>query len=73
MKQSIIGFHQDDQEDWVADLNCGHGQHVRHNPPLSSRPWVLTKEGRESFMGSTLYCKKCDEPEEAEPASSLHE
>jgi hypothetical protein len=33
LKQKIIGFHRDDDEDWVADLECGHQQHVRHKPP----------------------------------------
>ena len=42
MKRAITGFHQDDEGHWVADLVCGHTQHVRHNPPLSNRPWVLT-------------------------------
>jgi hypothetical protein len=32
-EQPIIAFHQDEQGDWVADLACGHGQHVRHRPP----------------------------------------
>ena len=60
MKQGIVGFHQDDQGDWVAELHCGHGQHVRHQPPLTSRPWVLSEEGRRSQLGNTLNCKKCD-------------
>lgn len=61
MKQKIIGFHQDEFSDWVADLECGHGQHVRHNPPLSERPWVITEEGRKSHLGEILFCKKCVE------------
>ncbi|HID54037.1 MAG TPA: DUF3565 domain-containing protein [Anaerolineae bacterium] len=40
---------------------CRHQQHIRHNPPLVSRPWVLTPEGREQFLGFELECKKCDE------------
>ena len=32
-KQKIIGFHQDEDGDGVAELGCGHTQHVRHNPP----------------------------------------
>ncbi len=62
MKQRIIGFHQDEHGDWVADLECGHGQHVRHDPPWSERPWVVTQRGREQQLGATLLCKKCDEP-----------
>lgn len=61
MKQKIIGFHQDDEGVWVAELACGHGQHVRHNPPFVSRPWVLTAEGRAQFFGFELECKRCDE------------
>lgn len=61
MQQPIVGFHQDEQGDWVADLACGHGQHVRHQPPFVSRPWVLTREGRRRFLGEFLPCKKCDE------------
>jgi len=61
LKRKIIGFHQDDQLHWVADLECGHAQHVRHDPPWMNRPWVLTPEGRERFLGVELDCKKCDE------------
>jgi hypothetical protein len=63
MKRRIIGFHQDEMLDWVADLDCGHRQHVRHNPPWMNRPWVVTIEGREKFTGSTLNCRVCDEKE----------
>lgn len=31
-QQPIVGFHQDEEGDWVASLACGHNQHVRHNP-----------------------------------------
>ena len=61
MEQRIIGFHQDEHGDWVADLECGHGQHVRHNPPWSERAWVVTQHGREQKLGETLFCKKWDE------------
>ncbi|MCA9942934.1 MAG: DUF3565 domain-containing protein [Ardenticatenaceae bacterium] len=61
MQQIIIDFHQDALGDWVADLACGHTQHVRHNPPFSNRPWVLTPEGRQQFLGFALDCKLCDE------------
>ncbi len=63
VNQPITGFHQDDQADWVAELSCGHGQHVRHQPPLSLRPWVLSSEGRQKYIGTILNCKKCDESE----------
>jgi hypothetical protein len=61
MEQPIIGYHQDEQGDWVADLACGHGQHVRHQLPMTSRPWVITEEGRAQRIGTTLSCKICDE------------
>ncbi len=64
MMQAITGFHQDEQGDWVADLACGHGQHVRHQPPLSFRPWVLSPEGRRRYLGTNLNCKKCEEAQE---------
>jgi len=61
MKRKIIGFHQDEEFHWVADLECGHSQHVRHDPPLTSRPWVTTPEGRRDRIGAELECRKCDE------------
>ncbi len=61
MKQPIQGYHLDDDSHWVAQLRCGHFQHVRHNPPLVSRPWVTNEQGRETMIGFELECKKCDE------------
>ncbi|MFL5524628.1 MAG: DUF3565 domain-containing protein [Gemmatimonadaceae bacterium] len=43
----------------MADLDCGHSQHVRHDPPWQVREWVTTEEGRKSFLGQTLQCRKC--------------
>ena len=61
MQQAIIGFHLDEENDWVADLACGHVQHVRHNPPWQNRPWVITEQGRKEKLGVMLECKKCEE------------
>ncbi|HLW70935.1 MAG TPA: DUF3565 domain-containing protein [Candidatus Binataceae bacterium] len=61
MTRRVIAFHQDAQRDWVADLDCGHTQHVRHAPPFQLRPWVVTEEGRNSRLGMELDCKKCDD------------
>lgn len=61
MKQRITGFDQDDEHHWRAILECGHRQHVRHDPPLTTRSWVLTEEGRASRIGIELDCKRCDE------------
>lgn len=65
MPQKIVGFHQDELGDWVADLACGHTQHVRHNPPFESRPWVETEAGRAQFIGHELTCKICLEDDVA--------
>ena len=58
---TIIGFHQDEEQDWVADLSCGHSQHVRHRPPWMLRPWVISEEGRKEYLGATLFCKQCQD------------
>jgi len=55
----IVGFHTDEEGHWVADLECGHTQHVRHDPPWQVRPWVVTEAGRRSFLGTTLRCVNC--------------
>jgi uncharacterized caspase-like protein len=60
MLQPIIAFHLDEASHWVADLACGHSQHVRHNPPWTSRPWVVSEEGRRAMLGHELPCKRCD-------------
>jgi hypothetical protein len=60
LDRTIIAFHQDDQGDWVADLACGHTQHVRHNPPWVERPWVTTAAGRQKRLGSAVECRQCE-------------
>lgn len=66
MEQPIIGYHKDEENDWVAELACGHNQHVRHDPPWQLRPWVTSPEDRERRLGFKLNCKKCnrDEPKD---------
>ena len=61
MLRKIIGFHQDAEKHWVAELSCAHNQHTRHDPPLISREWVLTAEGRSQHIGMELDCLLCDE------------
>ncbi len=63
MNQPITGFRLDDVGDWVAVLACGHGQHVRHEPPLTFRAWVLTPQGRQEKIGWMLNCVRCDRGE----------
>ena len=61
MHRRIIAYHLDAEAHWVADLECGHGQHVRHDPPWQVRPWVITEQGRASHLGTVLNCRLCDE------------
>jgi hypothetical protein len=61
MERKIIGFHQDAEGAWVAELECGHTLHVRHNPPFQERAWVLTPAGRAKFIGIAVVCKGCIE------------
>jgi hypothetical protein len=56
----FTGFHLDEAGDWVAELACGHTQHVRHKPPWQVRPWVTTSEGRASRIGQSIDCPLCD-------------
>jgi len=57
----IVGYQLDELGDWVAQLECGHGQHVRHDPPWQVREWVTTEEGRARHLGTTLECIRCVE------------
>jgi hypothetical protein len=59
MQQPITGYHLDQEGHWVAELACGHDQHVRHKPPFIERPWVLSEAGRRASLGTRLACKKC--------------
>ncbi|XWN37582.1 MAG: DUF3565 domain-containing protein [Balneola sp.] len=59
MKRAIVGFHKDEKDDWVAYLEFGHQQHVRHNPPWQIRVWVTTEAGRTNKIGNFLFCKEC--------------
>lgn len=72
MQQPITGFHLDTDEHWVAQLACGHNQHVRHDPPWMQRPWVTRPAGRAAMLGYRLECKKCDEsaPADERPGCS---
>ena len=67
----IVGYLEDTGGHWVAQLECGHRQHLRHLPPWINRPWVLTRTGRDSRLGATLRCKLCDgrEPQDATATS----
>lgn len=57
----VVGFHLHDEQHWVAELECGHNQHVRHNPPWANRQWAVSLEGRTQMLGQKLSCKWCDD------------
>ena len=60
LRRTVIGFDKDEEGHWRALLECGHRQHVRHDPPWMVREWVTTEEGRASRLESVLECKRCD-------------
>ena len=60
MIRTIDGFHRDPEGDWVAELSCLHGQHVRHQPPFRDRAWVTDAVGRATRIGSPIECPLCD-------------
>jgi uncharacterized caspase-like protein len=60
MERRIVGFHQDEEGHWVAELECGHQQHVRHDPPWQERPWVLDEATRNARIGTVLPCAPCE-------------
>jgi len=60
METRITGFHQDESGHWVAELACGHSQHMRHRPPWESRPWVTSAAQRRQKVGAPIDCPLCD-------------
>jgi Protein of unknown function (DUF3565) len=62
MTLGIIGYDQDDAQHWVAILACGHRQHLRHQPPWTNRPWVMTATGRERCLGARFDCPSATKP-----------
>ena len=57
--RKIVDFHLDETLDWVADLECGHQQHVQHNPPWTHAHWVTTPQGRLEHLGQEINCLAC--------------
>ncbi len=47
----------------MADLACGHTQHVRHQPPWINRRWVTATASRRGMLGYRLWCKCCHDGE----------
>jgi hypothetical protein len=67
VEREIVGFHLDEEGHWVAELECGHGQHVRHDPPWQNRAWTQTPEGRLGRVGRRLDCRLCDHARDLAP------
>jgi Protein of unknown function (DUF3565) len=61
MERAIVAFHQDADGAWIADLECGHSRHVRHEPPFQLRPWTLDAESRRRRIGALIECGLCDQ------------
>ena len=62
MDRAIVGFRQDEGGTWIADLACGHSQHIRHSPPFKLAPWVLDDSERNARIGQDIECRLCDQP-----------
>ena len=65
MQRAIVGFDRDEEGHWRARLECGHGRHMRHDPPWTVRQWVTTEAGRAEWIGRVIECKKCDDEAQA--------
>jgi hypothetical protein len=72
--RAIVGYKCDEMGEWIALLECGHRQHVRHRPPWQEQPWVLTTEGRQGRLGTPLGCGDCDQQADdvGDPACWAH-
>nr|WP_081673809.1 DUF3565 domain-containing protein [Pseudomonas cremoricolorata] len=55
----IEAFHRDEEGHWVAELSCGHTQHLRHQPPWQSRAWVMDGAERQRRIGAVFACGWC--------------
>lgn len=44
----------------MAELACGHRQHLRHEPPWQVRAWVTDAAERAARIGAPIECPLCD-------------
>jgi hypothetical protein len=58
-RRLIVAFRRDEQGDWIAELDCGHERHVRHDPPMESHTWVLDEASRRARIGAPIECGRC--------------
>lgn len=59
----IRGFHKDEEGYWVAELDCGHTRHMRHDPPWQERTWVTSESSRNQRIGAEIDCRECEAEE----------
>jgi tellurite resistance-related uncharacterized protein len=59
---AIESFRRESDTAWVAELDCGHTQHIRHAPPFKLAPWVIDEQGRAEHVGALLPCPLCKMP-----------
>jgi len=59
--ERLVGFHLDEQGDWVLSSAAGTGQHVRHRPPWEMSRGGVSEEGRRAHLRKVLRCVRCDE------------
>ncbi len=71
VRTTIAAFHQDAAGEWVAELACGHRQHVRHRPPWQVRAWVQDPEARAARIGAPIDCPLCGVPRPMTRAQEL--
>lgn len=58
----IVAFSQEEAGVWVAQLECGHSRHVRHEPPFKLAAWVTEASERAQRIGTALTCALCRMP-----------
>jgi hypothetical protein len=56
---TIVGYRQDEEKNWVAELSCGHSQHMRHRPQFVERWWVMRESRRAAMIGQSVLCAEC--------------
>ena len=64
MNRKIVGYHQDEEQHWVAELECGHRQHM--NSRWNSGPTSCDRRGpaRPGVRGGSRARPRC--PRDAE-------